>query len=267
LALQNLPPLSLADGEYAIDNGTANDRFIDFAKPQLTEQNLTVGGQTLRLAPGKVFANALEVTGHPTFDLVAVVPDRLLDGAPVKRDLLSIQYRGDKAAAEKLAFEKLPAAGGSGELNNRLSSLNSVVEESSSATTSIAYLAVYLGVVFLIASATVLAITQLSESNDNARRYKLLRQLGASDRMINRAVFLQILIYFGAPLALAVVHAVVAILTFSQLVSSFSGSSIAGSSLATALIIVVIYGGYFTATYISSRNLIRREYQHHERDN
>ena len=50
----------------------------------------------------------------------------------------------------------------------------------SSVTTKaiIAFLAIYLGIVFMIACAAILAIQQLSEATDNVERYNLLKKLG-----------------------------------------------------------------------------------------
>lgn len=50
----------------------------------------------------------------------------------------------------------------------------------SSVTTKaiIAFLAIYLGIVFMIACAAILAIQQLSEATDNVERYKLLKKTG-----------------------------------------------------------------------------------------
>lgn len=46
------------------------------------------------------------------------------------------------------------------------------------------FVGLYLGIVFAISSATILAIGQLSESTDNKDRYRVLRQLGADNKMI-----------------------------------------------------------------------------------
>ena len=42
------------------------------------------------------------------------------------------------------------------------------------------YVGLYLGVVFLVASAAVLALQQLSEAEDNQKRYLILRKIGTS---------------------------------------------------------------------------------------
>ncbi len=58
------------------------------------------------------------------------------------------------------------------------------------------FLGLYLGIVFAIASGTVLAIEQLSEASDNKERYRIINQLGASKKMANRSLLVQIGIMF-----------------------------------------------------------------------
>ena len=81
-----------------------------------------------------------------------------------------------------------------------------VFDQSISLSTIVAYLAIYLGFVLVIACAAILAIQQLSDASDNAQRYGLLRKLGAPERMIDGALFVQVLVYFLVPLAVAVCH-------------------------------------------------------------
>jgi len=129
-------------------------------------------------------------------------------------------------------------------------------EESKSSSVTIAYLAVYLGVIFAVMAAVVLAIAQLSEASDNAQRYSLLRKLGADGKMINKALLSQIAIYFGVPLLLAIVHSFVGINFANQLISQLGRTSILRDSLITAGVIITIYGGYFLATYFGSKRII-----------
>jgi putative ABC transport system permease protein len=133
-----------------------------------------------------------------------------------------------------------------------------VRETGNTATTTIAYLAIYLGIVFLITSAAVLAISQLSETNDNMNRYGLLRKIGTDEKMINKALFRQILIYFGVPLTLALVHAAVGISMMNRLTDVLGAGSILASSVFMAVVMLVIYGGYFLATYSGSKNMLNR---------
>jgi putative ABC transport system permease protein len=259
LQAQGTEPLTLADGSYAVDSTTANDKWVEFAKETLLKETLTVGGVELSAKPTQFFAHALETTDGPNFGLVIIVPDELLANAPAKRDLLHIQYIDDNSYFESLAVESLAGVQVEG-LSSLFDTKTLVIERNSSNTTTISYLAVYIGVIFLIAAATVLSIIQLSEANENVRRYKLLHKIGTEDRMINRSGFLQILIYFGVPLVLAIAHSTVGIIAASNLINTFQGIDILGSSLITALIIISVYGGYFLTTYFGSKNVINREY-------
>ena len=129
-------------------------------------------------------------------------------------------------------------------------------EESNAAAVTVSYLWIYIGIVFAIISAVVLAITQLSEASDNAHRYGLLRKLGADGRMINRALFSQIAIYFGMPLFLAIVHGIFGLRFANDLLTHMGESNIMRESIITAGVIIAIYGGYFLATYFGSKRII-----------
>lgn len=119
------------------------------------------------------------------------------------------------------------------------------------------YIGIYLGTVFMIASAVILALQQLSQANDNKKRYLILNKIGTEQRMINRSILLQIAIYFMMPLALAVVHSVVGIKMVNTLVTMFGRGDIMMSSFFTAAIILVIYGTYFLVTYAGYKNILK----------
>ena len=81
-----------------------------------------------------------------------------------------------------------------------------VYEQSTGLSTIMTYIAIYIGLVFLITCAAVLALQQLSENADNIEKYQLLRKIGTSQKMVNRAIKAQIILYFCLPLSLALVH-------------------------------------------------------------
>ena len=84
----------------------------------------------------------------------------------------------------------------------------SIVEGSKGLATIIIFIAIYLGVIFLIASSAILALKQLTESSDNKQRYTILRKIGCDEKMINNALFKQIFIFFITPLILAMIHSI-----------------------------------------------------------
>lgn len=121
---------------------------------------------------------------------------------------------------------------------------------------TMAYLGIYLGLIFIITSAVVLAIQQLTESTDNVERYRLLKEIGVDKKMINKAIFTQVGVYFMLPLSLAIVHSIVGLKISSTIVGVFGNASIMPNIIITAIIFVIIYGGYFLATYLGAKKNI-----------
>ena len=136
----------------------------------------------------------------------------------------------------------------------------SLTEASKGLSTIIIFIAIYLGIVFLIASSAILALKQLTESSDNKQRYTILRKIGCDEKMINQALFRQIFIFFMMPLALAIVHSIFGIkFILSMLAALASPDELLPSIIVTAVIIGAIYGLYFLATYFGSKNIIKEE--------
>lgn len=112
------------------------------------------------------------------------------------------------------------------------------------------YIGLYLGIVFMVSSAAILALQQLSEAEDNKTNYEVLRKIGTPSKMINRSILLQIGIYFVLPLLLAIIHSFVGVPAVSGAFSYMFGiGSMWKSNLITGGIILVIYGSYFYVTY------------------
>jgi putative ABC transport system permease protein len=124
-------------------------------------------------------------------------------------------------------------------------------------TTMIVFLGVYLGIVFLVSSAAVLALQQLSDISDSLDRYKSLKKIGVTNKLINKAILQQNLIYFMIPLSLAIIHSIVGMIVINKIFSAYNSSLIGSSSLTISLALAIIYGGYFYATYVSSKNIVR----------
>ena len=140
------------------------------------------------------------------------------------------------------------------------SSKISITESSKGLATIIIFIAIYLGIVFLIASSAILALKQLTESSDNKQRYTILRKIGCDEKMINQALFRQIFIFFMMPLVLAIIHSIFGIkFILSMLEVLASPDELLPSVIVTAVIIGAIYGVYFLATYFGSKNIIKEE--------
>ncbi|MDO5780799.1 MAG: FtsX-like permease family protein, partial [Clostridium sp.] len=130
-----------------------------------------------------------------------------------------------------------------------------VYNENKGMSTTILYIGLYLGIVFLIASAAVLALQQLSEASDSSDRYKALKKIGATEKMINKTIFAQTVIYFVMPLGLAIVSSIVGIRVVNKFLSMYGNTNIVPTALLTLAILVIVYGGYFYVTYTGYKSI------------
>lgn len=134
----------------------------------------------------------------------------------------------------------------------------SIIAASVGVGTIVTFIAIYLGIIFLIASSAILALKQLTESTDNKERYTVLRRIGCNEKMINQSLFWQIGIFFLLPLVLAIIHSVFGIqFVMSMLAGIYSGDELLPSIIGAVSVLGVIYGAYFLATYFGSKNIIK----------
>lgn len=129
---------------------------------------------------------------------------------------------------------------------------NQIKEQEKGSAALFIFLGLFLGLIFIISSAAVMALQQLSDASDSLERYKSLKKIGVTDKLINGAILKQCLIYFLLPLGLAVIHSIVGIKAVSGMFH-FNYESV----LISSLILVIIYGGYFYATYVGVKNIVK----------
>lgn len=193
-------------------------------------------------------------------DGILVVPDNAVKPQQVRSMGLSADYRAD-TKEERYSIET--------QLDNLMKNIsykksfiyrNSRIELAESSVglgALVTFIALYLGIIFLISSAAILALRELSDSADNKERYGMLRKLGVDERMIDMALFKQIGIFFAFPLILALIHSVFGIKFINIILATMGMSSMAASIGLTLAFVAVIYGGYFLITYLCSRSIIR----------
>jgi putative ABC transport system permease protein len=260
LKMAGKSPITLGKGEYAVNYSVTSIALKDAMNAYIKEsKSVTLNGAELRTSPERLLANTLETLKNRDYNAALIVDDALVKGLRPVRDVFNINYPERTAEYEKLSRDAVTALAKGADMTVAIQTATEIREISNSTTIIVSYLAVYLGVIFLIAAAAVLAIGQLSEVSDNIGRYSLLRKIGAEARMVRRAIFTQNLVYFGAPMLLAAVHAVVGVTVVSRLVSALDKGEIARTSLFVAAVFLVVYGGYFLATYHGSKGILNRE--------
>ena len=187
-----------------------------------------------------------------------IVNDSVLKGLAPSKSFLNLNYKhGSDNIEGKLnkAIDKLDK-----QIKNSVNyrTKNEVLAQSLGMGVMLSYLSIYMGSIFLITSAAVLALQQLSECDNNIERYKLLTKIGVDENMINKSLIVQVGIYFMVPLSLAIVHSIVGIKLASQFVMILGGVGIVNNVIFTAILLVIIYGGYFMSTYLGTKKMIKQ---------
>lgn len=260
LTLRGEAPISLASDEYAVVCNVKEMRGILEAYVG-QGQTFTINGAVLRPSGLEIQPYQLQDSMMSMESGTLIIPDAIAKSCEPMTALLNANYTKPGEEGDNAFTAEIAALYGKGEdaprPYTRSSSHYELYMESGGTKLMISYFVIYVGVVFLITCAAVLALQQLSEASDNTERYRLLRRLGAPSKMIDRALFMQILAYFMLPLGLAVIHSVVGIYVVNNAIAQFGNLNALPNIIMAALLFLVIYGGYFLATFLGSRKMIR----------
>ena len=195
---------------------------------------------------------------------IFIVPDNAVNFLSKEESVMSANYKAS-SDDEKESIENLIVEGMSSHPYNEYTSLTAstkihLYESSVGLGAMVTFIGLYLGIIFLISSAAILALKELSESTDNKERYRVLRKIGTDEKLINSALFKQIAIFFLFPLVIAMIHSVFGIMFCNFILSVFGNEKLLPSIIMTSIFIVIIYGGYFIITYLCSKNIIKEKY-------
>ena len=251
--------LNLADDEYAIAcNSSETKKYIN----EDILPCIDFGGKSLKYNKGGLIDVQVFNFPNPSTFCLLIVNDKYADKSMLEGICYLMNFEnGEKdfdTFKKVVSKEKYLSDDDCSERYTMSCTKQDSADLSAGISVLATFLSLYIGVVFLITSCAVLALQQLSESTDNAFRYKLLRKIGASSKSLSQALFRQIGIYFALPLVVAVCHSVVGIKAISPTIKMLGDLSIFVPALTTAAIIVLVYGGYFIATYFSSKNIIKK---------
>lgn len=121
----------------------------------------------------------------------------------------------------------------------------------------ISFLAFYVALIFVMATATLLAIQQLSDSEKYKYRYELLKKLGMDELEINRTIFKQLLFYFAIPMLLPFIISIPIILSISKIFTiAVTMEEIIRNIGIIYGMFILVYGIYFIATDVQfTRNI------------
>lgn len=247
---------NLTQLENTLKNTIENNNKIEINGKEYTIANDSLTGKK------QAIDEALESTGMSSNFLTLIVPDNVVSNLEPSLSKININFPKD-SKQEQERVQKLFNDYRDGKVDtDKYGFVNGytrdlIYQDNSGMTNTILFIGIYLGIIFLISSTAVLALQQLSEASDSVGRYKSLRRIGVSQKMINKSIFTQVSIYFGLPLVVALVHSVVAIKVVNGFLTMFNKPDIGTSSMVTALIMVIVYGGYFYATYTGYKSTVK----------
>jgi len=78
--------------------------------------------------------------------------------------------------------------------------------------------------------------------------------------MINKSIFLQVLLYFVLPIGLALVHNIFGIKVANNFIKVFGNYNMIGNNIISISSILIIYGIYFLATYSGYKRIVNNDY-------
>lgn len=128
-------------------------------------------------------------------------------------------------------------------------------------TLAMRILGVYLGIVLLMISLTILSLSQLTDSIEHKDRFNVLRKLGVEENQINRIILKQISIYFIVPIVIAMIGDAIFIynyyLIYNDIITVFVGNiEFILSIIFGVALMIVIYICYFIGTYYTFKRNI-----------
>lgn len=260
--------LSLGEKEYLV---VANQQeWIKWRNYALEDGTpLRLQGKTYMPARKSCIDGAIDLSSVKENTGVFVLPDSAFEGLSPSENMLFANYKADskkgkqKIEAEMRTFlENAREVRDNGDVYYHVYGNTKIdlYESSIGIGAIVTFLGLYLGIIFLISSAAVLALKELSESSDNRERFQMLRRLGADEKMINQALFKQIGVFFLFPLLLAMIHSIFGIRFVNQLLEIFGNEKLLSSIVMTAVFLIGIYGGYFILTYVCSKKIISQKY-------
>jgi len=206
----------------------------------------------------------VEMSSNHVNSGIFIVSDNIVDESALYTNYFIANYNASNKE-ERIKIEKILVGE---EASDKINDKNLLIEGTSKLTIAEAsiglgslatFIGLYLGIIFLISSAAILALKELSESSDNKERFNMLRRIGTDEKMINKALFNQIAIFFMFPLLIAVIHSIFGIKFCSLILETFGNEQLLPSIIMTAVFIILIYGGYFIITYLCSKNIIKEK--------
>ncbi len=254
--------IDLADDEYAICNNVDNTAGFSQALASSTH-GIDLFGTHLKASDTLVETQLIDDSLAST-TTVLVVPDNMVHSAREQG------IRPDSCIVNVMYHSGLPQATTTEQLRNECSQASGLVtvwpisydvnpesirNDTLAFKLTVTYLGLYISFVFLVTTAAVLSVQQLSEVAESIGRYRMLARLGCDRRTLMASLRSQMIAYFAAPLVVALCHAAYAVSVMYTSVLSLAGVDPLVLVGATGLV-MGIYLLYLVCTYQVAKGAI-----------
>ena len=251
----NLEKINLNSDQYAVVGNYKE--IIDIKNEALKRNTEIIVNQRIYLPKYKKAINGFYEMGSQKSEIgFIVLPDDALNENQKISNKMVADYNGNQDDIEKDVTSFL---NNTSKYIITFNTKKDIRDASVGLGAIVTFLGLYLGIIFLISCAAILALKELSESSDNVEKFVVLRKIGVDEQELNKALFKQIGIFFMFPLILAIIHSIFGVMFCNNILKTMGVSFNLKSVIITSLFIIFIYGGYFFITYICSKNIIKEK--------
>jgi hypothetical protein len=235
--------------------------------------SLNIGGETYNISDNSAYKESIGEGIYRSTESIIILPDKVCDNlnfvetnfvANIKNEMsyeeanyFQNSYINDWFIKNNSDFVKKYST--EGDITFRVIDLRIKSLETNNilnTTLAMRILGIYLGVVLLMISLTILSLSQLSDSIEHKDRFNVLRKLGIEENEVNKIILKQISVYFIVPIAIAIIGVSIFIynyyLFYKDIITVFVGdktfilSSIFGVALMLGVYICYFGGTYYT---------------------
>lgn len=257
-----LEKVELPDGEYLVHCDTWT--YTEAIKTALKEKSqITLAGIPLENPAGRIFEEAMEqyqMAG--TKGYVLVVPDQVVGELPANKIRLVMELENGRVPELRSEIRQYlnseqwkPKLQEGATLPDHVTMGVTVqswgVDNSLTGYTSISFCGLYLSVVFILLSCTILAFEQLSALDNSRRSYQIINKIGVSKKMQKKLIYRELSTFFFIPLILPVIVMIILMFGAQNLFGAYilQKGIIPLYGFATIAIFAIIYFAYYETTY------------------
>lgn len=258
LALQGKSEYILDDNSFLLNcNYKGTRRYIEAFLEN--HEQIVMGTSTLQAASDDVLSETYWMTSVGNNDRgTFIVPDEVAKNCQKEGNILLVIYKESVNSDEVL--QKMIPIGLEWETEGYRYTEKTMLNGMYYGMGALmVFLCCYIGLIFLLICAAVLSLKQLTETADNIYRYGLLQKLGTDGRLLYKALFKQVSIFFIAPLLIAGIFSAFGMRKVTEIIEDFMNMHIATNLGITVIMFLIIYGGYFVATYLACKQMLQEK--------